>query len=90
MTYKVLVSRTFQKQFYKLDAKIRKRIKEAIRQIMHNPFVARAKADIKRIEGTSPPKYRIRIGIYRIIYTVEEKTIKVIEIMKRGKEYTGI
>jgi len=35
--YKILVSRTFQKQFNKLDGEMKKRAKDAIRQLMIDP-----------------------------------------------------
>ena len=87
--YKILVSRTFQKQFNKLDKEMQKRVKNALKQSMSNPFSARSKADIKQIKGTFPVKYRIGIGNYRIIYTIykKDKVVKVIELMKREKEY---
>ena len=47
----------------------------------------RAKMDVKVLEGTDPLKRRLRVGDYRIIYHVEKRTVKVIEIFPRGRGY---
>jgi mRNA-degrading endonuclease RelE of RelBE toxin-antitoxin system len=32
----------------------------------------------------------LRVGTYRIIYIVEDKTVKVLEVFKRGKGYENV
>ncbi|MEA1993337.1 MAG: hypothetical protein U9N35_02930 [Euryarchaeota archaeon] len=39
------------------------------------------------LSGTDPPKYQLRVGGYRIVYTVENDMVKIIEVFKRGKGY---
>lgn len=85
--YKVLVSHTFQKQFQKLDSAIKKRVKKGLAQLEEDPKTSRAKADIKVLEGTEPTKRRLRVGDYRVIYMIEKKIVKVIEIFHRGRGY---
>ena len=36
--------------------------------------------DIKKLKGTIIPQYRMRIGSYRVIFTVNKKSIKVYSI----------
>ena len=36
--------------------------------------------DIKKLKGTIIPQYRMRIGSYRVIFTVTKETIKVYSI----------
>lgn len=36
--------------------------------------------DIKRLKGTIIPQYRMRIGSYRVIFTVNKESIKVYSI----------
>ena len=73
MKYKIFVSRTFQKQFISLEKSMQERIKSALKPL-ENPFRARSGADIKKLSQTHPTKYRLRIGIYRIIYFVENNS----------------
>jgi mRNA interferase RelE/StbE len=86
MKYTILVSRTFQKQFHSLENNVQERIASALKTLKDDPFRPRG-ADIKKLSRTEPTKYRLRVGNYRIIYAVEHKTVKVIEVFKREKGY---
>jgi len=87
MKYTILVSKTFQKQFHSLENNVQERIISALKTLEDDPFHSRSGTDMKKLSHTEPTKYRLRVGNYRIIYTVEEKTIKVIEVFKREREY---
>jgi len=87
MKYTIHVSKTFQKQFHSLENNVQERIISALKTLEDDPFHSRSGTDIKKLSHTEPTKYRLRVGNYRIIYTVEEKTIKVIEVFKRERRY---
>lgn len=87
MRYSVLVSETFKRQFHKLDKKLRARIKKGLKELEEEPVKSRSGADIKRIKGTKPLKYRLRVGDYRIVYRIEGNIVKVIEVFPRGRGY---
>ena len=87
MTYQVLVSQTFQKQFHNLGEDEQKRIKNALYALEIDPFEPRSGADIKPLTNTNPKKYRLRIGNFRVIYLIEGDIVKVIEVFKRGQGY---
>ena len=88
--YKVLVSRTFQRQFRNLPEKIQSRIRKGLKELESDPFRPRPNADIKALKDTNPQKYRLRIGDYRVIYTVEDDIVKVIELFIRGRGYRNL
>ncbi|MBU7039004.1 MAG: type II toxin-antitoxin system RelE/ParE family toxin [Theionarchaea archaeon] len=90
MMYTILVSKTFLRQFTNLESSIREKIRLALRNLETDPFKSRSGTDIKRLSHTRPTKYRLRVGTYRIIYVVENKTVKVLEVFKRGKEYRNV
>jgi mRNA-degrading endonuclease RelE of RelBE toxin-antitoxin system len=90
MTYTILVSRTFLKQFTNLESSIREKIKFTLRNLETDPFKSRSGTDTKNLSHTHPTKYRLRVGTYRIIYIVENKTVKVLEVFKRGKGYENV
>jgi mRNA interferase RelE/StbE len=85
--YSVLVSTTFQKQFHALKGDTRNRIRRALEGLSSDPFTPRSGMDIKPLVDTSPKKYRLRIGEYRIVYTIEDTNVRVIELFIRGREY---
>jgi mRNA interferase RelE/StbE len=85
--YPVLVSRTFEKQFHEINKDTQNRIRIAIEGLSLDPFTPQSGMDIKPLAATSPKKYRLRIGEFRIVYTVEDKSVRIIELFIRGREY---
>ncbi|MDD2698213.1 MAG: type II toxin-antitoxin system RelE/ParE family toxin [Arcobacteraceae bacterium] len=73
-------SKTFEKTFDKYDAKLQKRIYEAI--------VNLPSGDVKRLAGDDiPPIYRLRISKYRILFYMDEIEIKILKVDSRGDIY---
>jgi len=85
--YTVLVSGTFQKQFSSLDPSLQKRIRAGLQTLIKDPLNPRAGVDIKPLIATNPRKYRLRIGTYRIVYTIDGDMVKVIEGFVRERGY---
>ena len=83
MAYTVLVSRTFQKSFHELPKNTQDRIRKHLWKLKVDPVTSRPHCDIKVLQDTDPRKYRLRVGDYRIIYLIDKKKIKVIELIKR-------
>jgi len=87
MGYKVFVSRTFQKIYSELPRYTRDRIKEHLHELANDPITSRSHCDIKVLHDTDPKKYRLRVGEYRIIYVIEDRQIKILDIIKREVGY---
>ncbi len=87
MSYQVLLSQTFRKQYAGLEKGEQKRIKNTLFELEKDPFTPRSSADIKPLSGTNPKKYRLRVGDFRVIYSIEGGDVKRIEVFRRGKEY---
>ena len=81
MKYKVVVEKRAAKFIRKQQPAQQKRILEALAQL---PLMG----DIKPMAGT-PGFYRLRVGDYRILYTVEEEivTVHVTDAGNRGDIY---
>ena len=81
MKYQVVVEKRAAKFIRKQQPAQQKRILEALAQL---PFVG----DIKPMAGTSG-FYRLRVGDYRILYTIEEEliTVRVTDAGNRGDIY---
>ena len=76
--YKILWKSSAQKELKKIDRPLIARIISAVEQLSENPYPQTC----KKYKGTEHT-FRIRIGSYRVIYTVIEKTL-TIEIIKVG------
>ncbi len=79
--YEVLVSQTARKQLEALDKGTRARIKRALRNI--DP----SRSTVKRLKGPKRDYFRLRVGEYRVILTVEGKRVLVVKILHRRVAY---
>ena len=90
MVYTVLVSRTFQKSFHELPKNTQNRIRKHLQELKGDPVTSRPHCDIKVLQDTDPKKYRLRIGDYRIIYSINKKKVNIIELIKREVGYSRL
>lgn len=79
--YRIVVMKPAKKFIDKLPLDERRRIAEAIQKLPDS-------GDIKKLEGTNG-KLRLRVGSYRIIYTVDQGQliIYIIDAGNRGQIY---
>jgi mRNA interferase RelE/StbE len=85
MMFQVFLSRQAKKFLEKLDEDTRKRIKEKLRLLADNPF----SLPYRKIKGREST-YRIRIGDYRVIYSVRGNEVRILKIDKRERVYDRI
>ena len=82
-SYKIVIERPAEKFIMKLPRPEKERVLRAISELPNG-------ADIKRLQGKkSKGLYRLRVGDYRIIYTVDhgQLIVFVIEADNRGQVY---
>lgn len=75
MNYKVYITSSVEKQLNKIPLKIHNRIIKQILSLKDNP----RPIGVKKL--TDEEGYRIRIGNYRVLYTINDK-IQSVEIYK--------
>lgn len=80
----VFLSRSSEKNIGMIQPKIREKIKAVLDVLKANPVPAK-EYDLTKISG-SDSNYRIRLGRYRILYTVNwnEKQVKVFDIDRKS------
>jgi len=87
-TWEVFVSESARKDFYEIDKKMQTKIKDSFSKLKENPFQSRSGADIKKLKGNANPAfYRLRVGDYRLIYTIGENDVKITRILLRKHAY---
>ncbi len=79
MKYLLQIRKQALKELEHLTVKTNKQITDAIDQLADNP----RPTGCKKLKGEQEEFWRIRVGDYRIIYTIEDK-IRIIEIRKIG------
>lgn len=87
--FRILVSRTFQREFQKIPLNSQTRIRKNLTCLEEDPYAPRAHADIKPLKDTHPQKYRLRVGNFRIVYVVEGNEVKILDMLHRRRGYLG-
>lgn len=82
--YTVVVSRSAQKEIRGLDATVRARTLRAIRDLRDDP----RPAGCRKLVGAQN-RWRVRVGDYRIIYSVDDagRVVEIISVRHRSKAY---
>lgn len=91
MSYKLIIAPKAEKEFNKIQKPLGRIIIKRIYDLMNNP----RPNGHKKLTGYTNDRtnikefYRIRVGDYRVIYTIEQDiiTITVVQIKKRGDIY---
>ncbi len=65
----------------KLESIISKRIFKKVEELSENPF----SKDIKRLKGSND--FRLRVGDYRIIFSIEKDLITILKVGHRRNIY---
>lgn len=86
MNYKLKVSNRFKKELKKLDKEDIHTIKEALDNLLKDPFASHENI-IPIVDQKNPQMYRMRVGNYRIIYIVQDDEVRVGIIFDRKKGY---
>jgi len=69
MGYNLIFSRTWEKEYGKLDAKTKGRVAEALHKLIETPYTG------KPLVGALRGAWSLRVGGYRIIYEIKGKDI---------------
>ena len=81
MTYQVEVRRSAKKELANLHGEVQRRVAQALRKLEGTPF----SSGFKKLKGGLG--YRRRVGDYRIVYTVTQKTRVIIVERIRDRKY---
>ena len=65
----------------KLENSIAKRIIKKVEELSKNPF----SKDIKKLKGGND--FRLRVGDYRVIFSIEQNTIQILKVGHRKNIY---
>ena len=77
MAYLIIVSRKVEKEIYKLPKHIIKDIGKTIDRLAENTRPHGS----KKLKGTEENLWRVRVGDYRVIYSIED-VLKIVEIIR--------
>jgi mRNA interferase RelE/StbE len=69
------------KEAERLDIALRERIADAVQRLSED------KVSVQRLEGYNPPLFRIRVGDWRILFTIEAGVTMIQRVLPRDKAY---
>ncbi|RLG40383.1 MAG: hypothetical protein DRO05_06440 [Thermoproteota archaeon] len=78
--FKLFATESFLKDLERVPKEVKRRIKQRIQEIREDPFREERVREYKNV-------FKTRIGDYRLAYRVEEDSIILIIVEKRGKIY---
>ena len=83
MTYSVIFLRVFLKQFRRLPSDVKNRIRTRVEELAQNPYLG------LRLVGQLEGFWKDRVGLYRIVYKIDEKnkTIVLFDVDLRKRVY---
>jgi mRNA interferase RelE/StbE len=87
--YTVLIDKRIEKDLNGVPDHIEVKFIELLDEFEKNPIKSRPKFDVKILKGFPGNLYRLRIGDYRVLYSVdkEDLVVKITTIVHRKKSY---
>jgi mRNA-degrading endonuclease RelE of RelBE toxin-antitoxin system len=77
MRYEVIIAESAEAAFCGFDARWRSMLKDAMRQFLEHEPKKESKSRIKRLRGLRQPQYRLRVGVMRVFYDVNDALHRV-------------
>jgi len=81
MMFKIIWDEKAYEGLNKLENSISRRITKKVYELSENPF----SKDIKRLKGRND--FRLRVGDYRVIFSIEENNIQILKVGHRKNIY---
>ena len=79
--YEIKYTNKFERRFRELDSVVRRRIFDKIKLLRENPFMGKALlGDLRGI-------YSLRVGDYRVLYTIRDKVVFLLTVGHRRSIY---
>lgn len=87
--YEVLVDERVEKDLEKVPKHVVEKFLKLLDEFEKNPIRPRSGFDVKPMEGYPRNTYRLRIGKYRVLYSVdnENKIVRITSVRPRGGAY---
>jgi mRNA interferase RelE/StbE len=80
-SWRIVLTRSFEKDFRALPHDIRERVLEVLEEMQSDPFTG------KKLLGVKIGVYRLRVGDYRIRYDIIRKDVVLYRVRHRKEVY---
>ncbi len=86
MIYKLKYNKNVKKDIKNFSNKEKLKIRNGVRKILENPYPR----NINTIKLKTANYFRYRIGRYRILYNIENDTVKILKVGHRKEIYQNL
>ena len=83
MKYLIAWQLRARKDLSRLDHSVRDRVIDAVSRLSED------QSGVRRLEGYKPPLFRIRVGDWRVLFTIEADVATIQRVLPRDKAYRG-
>jgi mRNA interferase RelE/StbE len=81
MKYRIEWRPRARKDMGRLDPEVRHRVVEAVSRLSED------QSGTRRLEGYKPPLFRVRVGDWRILFTIDAGVATIQRVLPRDKAY---
>ncbi len=87
--YRVLIDKRMERDLEEVPSHIMKRLLRILDEFERAPGRPRAGFDVKPLRGFPGNTYRLRIGDYRVLYSIDEerKEVRITSVAHRSRSY---
>lgn len=85
MRYEIILSPEANKDFKRLSAHEKAKIRDLIEVHLRHEPTKTSKSRIKRLRGLSRPQYRLRIDEFRVFYDVGINAVEILAIITKSE-----
>jgi mRNA interferase RelE/StbE len=88
-SWRIVLAREAASTLRRLDRPQRIRVRDAMDRLSQDPRTPAPGRDVRRLEGV-PGLWRLRVGRWRVLFTVDdaERVVYVVAVRPRGQAYT--
>ncbi len=86
--YEIVLKRSAIADMDRLRRRHATRIADAMEKHLQHEPARVSRTRVKRLRGISHPDYRLRVGDYRVFYTVDEEALQVVVLRVMHKDET--
>ncbi len=89
ISYEVLIDERVEKDLRKVPNHIVEKFINLLNEFENNPIQARSGFDAKQLKGFSGCLYRLRIGDYRVLYSIDNdnRVVRITKVVHRSSVY---
>ena len=85
MRHEMILAPEAARDVQRLRASVRSTVRDAVEEHLRHKPTQVSQSRIKRLQGVSRPKFRLRVGEIRVFYDVRESTVEILAVVPKSE-----